>query len=879
MKIKIGIWGTCLTRDIFRSKFNNYRKYFEIVSTLERISLVSMMGDSIEFTEEDIQIYPLDKKNRFDMELLRQDLSKNFLKNMDKDIDYLIIDEVSEAYFGLIKINDNYITNNFWSYPKTKFYETISKNDRLSLNNNFIEYYDLWTDSCDKFFDYLHENFSNVKVILNKSRATSRILKSDGSYYVDEDFQKIADFFNPLLEILENYMETNHDVLVIDCTDDIFAYEDYIWGKSPFHLHDNFYNNAFEKILEVINDDQVNNKQLNSARSSKHINSNSKLNQESYNDLKKSSDNSKLNEYLEIKKYLFEEASVDTNFIDVSRLKDYFKYISKNNFENTNLNLQEDSFNELIKINKFIVENKNLLYEENKQIENEINAHYFDENANFLKKFLESRIDIKNYGNETNNIIILNDDNRSLNITQPSWFTDEEGIGTLVGSVKGDLDLSFKCVNDGNLVLGFKSVDFKDKSGNRIPIFIDYTEIVVNDEIIIDESQMAWHDAPFIFERKVKDGEIINIKAKWAPISYKTNIYLDTDYEKLIRNFYGARFDVKNEGDEDNRLILVDCDDSFSHIYNPEWFKGKNGTGTVVFSDKRKINISFKCVNDGNLKIDFKAMDLKYNDYRLPIFIEYTKIRIDDMDLIDGKVVSWHDNPFRYEQEVKNNQIVNIHVEWRPLSSESNLHLLQENDDYLSIYSHSRVDIKNYGDETNNIIMLDEDMLYNDYKPKWFADSEGIGSVVTSFNKELNLSFKCINDGKLKIKFRAKDFKDRNNNRIPIYIDYKKIEVDGEDIINGSTVLSHNNPLSYDKQVNDGQIVNIKLKWEPLNENSNCQNMLANSMNSNEVIKRLKKELEELNNENNELNNLKNELLSSIPWKKRFLYKIRSVKL
>ena len=55
--------------------------------------------------------------------------------------------------------------------------------------------------------------------------------------------------------------------------------------------------------------------------------------------------------------------------------------------------------------------------------------------------------------------------------------------------------------------------------------------------------------------------------------------------------------------------------------------------------------------------------------------------------------------------------------------------------------------------------------------------------------------------------------------------------------------------------------------------------MLANSMNSNEVIKRLKKELEELNNENNELNNLKNELLSSIPWKKRFLYKIRSVKL
>ena len=141
-KIKIGIWGSCTTRDIFRSIFNNYKEYFEIVSSLERISLVSLMGNSIEFNDEDIQIYPLDKKNMFDSKILRIDLSKDYLKTMGKDIDYLIIDEVSEVYFGLIKINNTYITNNFWSYPKTKFYEKISKNDRLSLNNNFIEYYD-----------------------------------------------------------------------------------------------------------------------------------------------------------------------------------------------------------------------------------------------------------------------------------------------------------------------------------------------------------------------------------------------------------------------------------------------------------------------------------------------------------------------------------------------------------------------------------------------------------------------------------------------------------------------------------------------------------------------------------------------------------------
>lgn len=35
-------------------------------------------GSGVEFNEEDIQIYPLNKENKLRSELLRQDLSKNF---------------------------------------------------------------------------------------------------------------------------------------------------------------------------------------------------------------------------------------------------------------------------------------------------------------------------------------------------------------------------------------------------------------------------------------------------------------------------------------------------------------------------------------------------------------------------------------------------------------------------------------------------------------------------------------------------------------------------------------------------------------------------------------------------------------------------------
>ena len=526
MKIKIGIWGSCFTRDIFRSVFNNYKEYFEIASELERVSLISLMGDkhSIEFNEEDIQIYPLNNKNKFDSGLLKRDLSKDYLKIIGENIDYLLIDEYFEVYFGVIKINDTYITNNFWHYPETKFYETIKENKKLSLNDNFIEYYALWKNNCDKFFDYFHENFPNVKIILNKVKLTSTVLKDDGSYYVDEELQKKAEMYNPLIRLLEKYLEEYHDVLVVDCTDYVVANENHIWGRETVHYHDEFYVKAFEKILDVISKNPPHNKILDNVIDSKSIDSNFKSNQENDN-LKKAFPDSKLKEYLDIKKFLFEESSVNNNFIDIYRLKEYLKYISKNNYRYSNLNLQEESFNELIKINRFISDNIESFEDETKHIENEINSQYFNENAEFLIKYLESRIDIKNYGTETNNIVLLKSNDSSMNITQPSWFNNEEGVGTVVKSVKGDLNLSFKCVNDGKLVIGFKSIDYRDKTGNIIPIYIDYTEILVNDKSIIEGSQVSWHDSPFIFEKEVEDGEIINIKVSWVPINFKSNLF------------------------------------------------------------------------------------------------------------------------------------------------------------------------------------------------------------------------------------------------------------------------------------------------------------------------------------------------------------------
>lgn len=252
MKTKIGLMGSCVSRDIFRSIFNDYKKYFEITFTLQRISLISLLASNIDFNNNEIMITPLNKENNFRSEILREDLSKDYLKIIGNNIDYLIIDEFFEVYFGIIKFDSSYITNNFWDYPATKFYDKVNTKNKLTLEENFNEYFALWKNNVDNFFHYLNFNFPNVKVILNKVRLVSKVLKEDGTYYSDKEFQKKVEKYNPLLNILEDYLETFHDVIVIDCTENLVADENHIWGKGIVHYNNEFYINSFKKILEII---------------------------------------------------------------------------------------------------------------------------------------------------------------------------------------------------------------------------------------------------------------------------------------------------------------------------------------------------------------------------------------------------------------------------------------------------------------------------------------------------------------------------------------------------------------------------------------------------------------------------------------------------
>lgn len=143
----------------------------------------------------------------------------------------------------------------------------------------------------------------------------------------------------------------------------------------------------------------------------------------------------------------------------------------------------------------------------------EINPHYLE----MLYKYITSRIDIKNYGTEDNDIEFLEISDRHANIKKPKWFTDAKGHGTVIESINTRLNMKFRCIGNGNLYIHFKGIDQPDTNNNRFPIYIDYTKLLVDGIPVINKNTLTTHDKPIVYDKKVSSDQIIEVTAEWKP--------------------------------------------------------------------------------------------------------------------------------------------------------------------------------------------------------------------------------------------------------------------------------------------------------------------------------------------------------------------------
>ena len=122
MKIKVGILGSCVSRDVFNSQFiPNYKDFFEVTISAPRISMISLMQDPLDVDKNSLKILPNTRENVARSNFILYDLNRNLLVDLiEKEIDYLVIDNYFEVTMGVMYFQDDIITHN-GDLSKTKF--------------------------------------------------------------------------------------------------------------------------------------------------------------------------------------------------------------------------------------------------------------------------------------------------------------------------------------------------------------------------------------------------------------------------------------------------------------------------------------------------------------------------------------------------------------------------------------------------------------------------------------------------------------------------------------------------------------------------------------------------------------------------------------
>lgn len=148
-------------------------------------------------------------------------------------------------------------------------------------------------------------------------------------------------------------------------------------------------------------------------------------------------------------------------------------------------------------------------------------------------------------------------------------------------------------------------------------------------------------------------------------------VKMNQNFENLLKKYYTARIDIKNRG-VNNNIMVLEINDSNSKIDRPDWFNDSLGSGINIQSSKGTLDFKVKCINDGELKIELRGLDVRdKNGIRFPVYIDYTNLCINGDYIFDSSKLTWHDKPYVFSKSVKDTEIIDIHIEWAPFNFSS----------------------------------------------------------------------------------------------------------------------------------------------------------------------------------------------------------------
>ncbi len=245
---EISTLGSCASRNIFNSQLNkNYKEYFHINHSIEVVTLISLMSIPIKYDSNLIN-----SDNKYSNQNVIEDLDKSFLLFLKKqEIDYLILDTYFDVLAEIIVYGENQFITNSYHLESTDFNNLLMDKERINLRRNFEQYFSLWKEACDNFFDFFNNHCKSVGLILNCNRSVSKFY--DGNNIVEDDNLKNFLSLNKYRDILDRYILENYDVDVLKFDNTTLAFKDHIFGLASTHYEPKYYLDKTIQLNEIIN--------------------------------------------------------------------------------------------------------------------------------------------------------------------------------------------------------------------------------------------------------------------------------------------------------------------------------------------------------------------------------------------------------------------------------------------------------------------------------------------------------------------------------------------------------------------------------------------------------------------------------------------------
>ena len=257
--VTVAILGSCISRDVFNTRFNRgYKAMWNCVLLQNQSSLISIMSPPVKFLDDDFG----DRIGDYARKQVHRDTSREFLDELrEARPSYLVVDFFGDVHFGVLDLGDDtYVTNNRWMLWKTEWYRRhrdAGDLRPLRLEDDRERYLALWREALDRLVAFVAEHLPETTVVVHRGRNAERWLASDGgqpkSLLARKKIFKVdIDRLNDNWRLLDDLACSVEGWHAVDLTDrEYLSYKGHPWGVFYVHYTLDYYD-EFLAALNVV---------------------------------------------------------------------------------------------------------------------------------------------------------------------------------------------------------------------------------------------------------------------------------------------------------------------------------------------------------------------------------------------------------------------------------------------------------------------------------------------------------------------------------------------------------------------------------------------------------------------------------------------------